>query len=69
MATIDFYNVKTRKKESFDSDEIQRTTFEKKLKDGGTQTIYALRAKSKAGQQLTKFCNQDTWNSLKASRT
>jgi len=59
---IEFYDVKERKKVKVKLEEIQKTKYERTLKNGKKQTRYAFRAKYE-GRNLTKFCSQKDWES------
>ena len=63
---VEFYNVKKRKKVSIDESSITKTKYERKLKDGGTQTRFAFRAKDDDGSNLTKFCSKADWDAISA---
>ena len=64
MATeIEFYDVKERERVKIKLDNCTKTTYERKLKNGDTQTRYAFRGQTQDGRNLTKFCNQKDWES------
>ena len=63
---IEFYNVKKRKKVSVNESSIKKAKYERKLKDGSTQTRYAFRAVDDDGTNLTKFCSQKDWEAISA---
>ena len=50
-----FYDVKNRKKVDIEDGNIEKTKYERTLKDGSVQVRYALRANYE-GRKLTKFC-------------
>lgn len=60
MATIDFYDVKTRQKVSIDQSKVKKTTFN--TKNG--QVRHGLRAQTDDGRNLTKFISKAEWDSL-----
>jgi hypothetical protein len=60
VATIDFYDVKTRQKVSIDKSKVKKTTFN--TKNG--QVRHGLRAKTDDGRNLTKFISKAEWDSL-----
>ena len=60
---ISFYDVKERQKVDVSEGNVKKTKYERKLKDGSTQTRYALRA-DHAGRKLTKFCSKADWDKL-----
>jgi hypothetical protein len=60
VATIDFYDVKTRQKVSIDKSNVRKTTFN--TKNG--QVRHGLRAKTDDGRNLTKFISKAEWDSL-----
>ncbi len=61
MASIEFYDVKTRKKVSIDEKQITKTTFD--TKNG--QTRYGIRGKTADGRVLTKFVSKGDWDKMK----
>ena len=61
MASIDFYDVKTRQKVSIDESKVKKTTFN--TKNG--QVRHGLRAKTDDGLNLTKFISKAEWDKLK----
>lgn len=61
MASIDFYDVKTRQKVSIDESKVKKTTFN--TKNG--QVRHGLRAKTDDGRNLTKFISKAEWDKLK----
>jgi len=61
---IDFYCVKTRSPVTVPVSEVEPTTFERTLKDGRTQTRYALRAEVD-GNKLVKFVRKDLYDEIK----
>ncbi len=63
--TIEFFDVKTRKKVRVSSDRIRKTRYERMLKDGSKQIRYAFRADYE-GRKLTKFCSKSEWENVKA---
>ncbi|MBC8100314.1 MAG: hypothetical protein H7Y11_12790 [Armatimonadetes bacterium] len=60
MATIEFYDVKTREKVSIDQTQVKKTTFN--TKNG--QVRHGLRAKTQDGRNLTKFVSKKEWDGL-----
>ena len=63
---IEFYNVKKREKVQISESDVQKIKYERELKDGSTQTRYALKAVDDDGTKLTKFCSQKDWDAIKA---
>lgn len=63
---IEFYNVKKRKKVSIDESNVKKKKYERKLKDGSTQTRYAFRAVDDDGTNLTKFASKADWDAVSA---
>ncbi|GIK28431.1 MAG: hypothetical protein IT298_06460 [Chloroflexi bacterium] len=61
MASIEFYDVKTRSKVKVDQKNVKKTVF--KTKNG--QERYGLRAKTSDGRPLTKFVSKAEWDKLK----
>lgn len=60
MASIEFYDVKTRQKVKIDKSNVKKTTFN--TKNG--QVRHGLRAKTDDGRNLTKFVSKAEWDSL-----
>jgi hypothetical protein len=58
MASVEFFDVKTRSKVKIESGKIMKTTFV--TKNG--QTRYGLRGKTSDGRMLTKFVNKTEWD-------
>ena len=63
---IEFYNVKKRKKVQIAEGDVTKTSYERKLKDGSTQTRYAFKAQDDDGTNLTKFCSKADWDAVSA---
>lgn len=61
MTTIEFYDVKTRKKVTLDASRVLKTTFN--TNDG--QVRYALRARTDDGRSLTRFVSKFDWDRMK----
>lgn len=61
MASIEFYDVKTRKKVKIDEGKIQKTTFD--TKNG--QVRYGIRGTTDDGRVLTKFVSKGDWDGMK----
>jgi hypothetical protein len=61
---VEFYNVKKRKKVSIDASNIEKVTYDRKLKDGAVQTRYAFKAVDDDGTNLTKFCSKADYDKL-----
>ena len=59
---IEFYDVKKRERVKLSLSNCSKTTYERKLKNGQTQTRYAFRGQTSDGRNLTKFCSQEDWN-------
>ena len=57
VATVEFYDVKTRKKVKIDDKNVLKTKFT--TKNG--QVRYGLRGKTDDGRNLTKFVSQKDW--------
>ncbi|HEX2621513.1 MAG TPA: hypothetical protein VHL11_15250 [Phototrophicaceae bacterium] len=60
MASIEFYDVKTRQKVNIDKSKVKKTTFN--TKNG--QVRHGLRAKTDDGRNLTKFISKTEWDKL-----
>ena len=58
-----FYDVKNRKKVEVEDKDIEKTKYDRKLKDGSVQIRYALRA-NYDGRKLTKFCSKTDYDAL-----
>lgn len=58
--TVEFYDVKLRKKVEIAMANVRKTTFT--TKNG--QVRHGLRAKTEDGRNLTKFVSKDYWESL-----
>jgi hypothetical protein len=61
---IEFYNVRKRKKVEIDESKVEKVTYDRKLKDGSTQTRYAFKAQDDDGTKLTKFCSKADYEAL-----
>jgi hypothetical protein len=61
MASVEFYDVKTRKKVKIDEGKIKKVKFETKK----GQTRYGIQAKTDDGRNLTKFVSKTEWDKLK----
>jgi hypothetical protein len=64
MEEIEFYNVKKRAKVKKSASRIEKVTYDRKLKDGSTQTRYAFKAVDDDGTNLTKFCSKSDFDQL-----
>lgn len=64
--SIEFYNVKKRKKVSISEGDVNKVEYARELKDGSTQTRYALKAVDDDGTNLTKFCSKSDWDAIEA---
>jgi len=42
----------------------KKTKYDRKLKDGSTQTRYAFKAVDDDGTSLTKFCSKTDWDNV-----
>lgn len=60
VSSVEFYDVKLRKKVSIDTANVRKTTFT--TKNG--QTRHALRATTEDGRNLTKFVSKADWDAL-----
>lgn len=60
MASVEFYDVKTRNKVKVDDKDVTKTKFT--TKNG--QVRYGLRGKTEDGRNLTKFVSQKDWDKL-----
>ncbi len=58
--SVEFYDVKLRKKVSVENSKVTKTTFD--TKNG--QVRYGLRAKTEDGRNLTKFVSKADWDKL-----
>ena len=65
MMTIEFYNVKKRKKVSISEESIEKVEYKKETSKG-TQVRYAFKAQDDDGTNLTKFCSKEDFDSIKA---
>ncbi len=63
MASVEFYDVKTRQKVQIDDKNVLKTTFT--TKNG--QVRYGLRGKTDDGRMLTKFVSKGDWDKAKYS--
>lgn len=61
---IEFYNVKKRKKVNIASGSVEKTKYERTLKDGSVQIRYAFKAVDDDGTKLTKFCAKKDWDAI-----
>jgi hypothetical protein len=61
MPSIEFYDVKLRKKVKVAEDKITKT----KIKQKNGQVRYAFKAKTSDGRNLTKFCSKADWDAMK----
>ncbi len=61
MASIEFFDVKLKKKVMVDEKNIVKVTFKTK----GGSIRYGIRGKTSDGRNLTKFVNKATWDALK----
>ena len=61
MASIEFYDVKTRKKVAVDEKGVVKVTFTTKT----GQKRYGLRAKTSDGRNLTKFISKSDWDKMR----
>lgn len=61
MASVEFYDVKTRKKINVDDKDIMKA----KLNTKNGQVRYALRGKTPDGRTLTKFVSAKDFDTLK----
>lgn len=59
--SVEFYDVKTRKKVSIDDKNVMKTTFN--TKNG--QTRYGFRGKTSDNRMLTKFVSKADWDKAK----
>mgnify|MGYP001449703121 CR=1 FL=1 len=66
---IEFYDVKEKARVKVQLDKCTKTTYERKLKSGKTQTRYAFKGQTSDGRNLTKFCNQKDWEAAKIQQT
>jgi hypothetical protein len=60
MASVEFYDVKTRKKVQIADGKVKRVTF--KTKKGGVR--YGLRAYTDDNRKLTKFVSKSDWEKM-----
>ena len=63
---VEFYNVKKRLKVKIAEEKMTKTSYTRKLKDGGTQIRYAFKAQDDDGTNLTKFCSKVDWDAVSA---
>ncbi|RAP28962.1 hypothetical protein DID78_04240 [Candidatus Marinamargulisbacteria bacterium SCGC AG-343-D04] len=62
--SIEFYNVKKKKKVSIDESKVEKVKYERETKSGSTQIRYAFKSVDDDGTSLTKFCSETDWNNL-----
>lgn len=62
-----FYDVKNREKVEVPEGNVKKTTYERQLKNGGTQVRYALRGTLADGRKVTKFVSKEDWDKMSAS--
>lgn len=55
---IEFYNVRTKKKEKIPEDRIEKVKIEKESKNGKLRIRYAFKSVSEDGTKLTRFCSK-----------
>ena len=60
MASVEFYDVKTRQKVKVDDKNVVKTTFTTK----NSQVRYAVRGKTADGRMLTKFVSKGDWDKM-----
>ena len=60
MASVEFYDVKTRQKVKIDDKNVLKTTFTAK----NNQVRYAVRGKTSDGRMLTKFVSKGDWDKM-----
>lgn len=63
--SVQFYDVKAKKKVSIEEGNIKKTKFEKKTKNGSLQVRYAFQA-THDGRKLYKFVSKGDWDKLNA---
>ncbi|MFA9288907.1 MAG: hypothetical protein ACEQSA_03445 [Weeksellaceae bacterium] len=63
MDSVEFYDVKNKQKVSVPAGQVQKVTYERQTKAGGTQIRYALKAEFN-GSKLTKFVSKDMWDKM-----
>jgi hypothetical protein len=63
MDNIEFYDVSKRQKVSVPASQVKKRTYTRTTKNGSTQTRYAVVAEMD-GRKLTKFVNEQMYNSL-----
>jgi len=61
-----FYDVKNREKVEVPENMVKKTTYERQLKNVGTQVRYALRGELGDGRKVTKFVSKDDWDGMSA---
>lgn len=61
---IEFYNVKKKQKVSISEADVEKKSYERKLKSGKTSIRYALKAVDDDGTKLTKFCSKADYDKL-----
>lgn len=63
--TVQFYDVKNRKKVDVSGSDVKKTMYKRRTADGKEQVRYAFRAKV-GGVSLTKFVSQSDWQKMDA---
>ena len=61
---VQFYDVKAKAKVEVPESKVKKTKYERTTKSGSKQVRYALRGETADGRKLTKFVNQQTWDSM-----
>jgi len=63
---VSFYDVKAKAMVEVPDNKLKKTKYERTTKSGSKQVRYALRGETSDGRKLTKFVNQQTWESTNA---
>ncbi len=64
LMAVQFYDVKAKAKVEVPESKVKKTKYERTTKSGSKQVRYALRGETADGRKLTKFVNQQTWDSM-----
>lgn len=61
---IEFYNVRTKKKEQIPEDRVEKVKLEKESKNGILRVRYAFKSVSEDGTKLTRFCSKADYDNF-----
>ena len=60
--SVEFYDVKNRKKVELQDSQISKTSYSSTTKGGAERVRYAFRGKLPDGRNVTKFCTIADWD-------